>query len=106
MPYQHITQEERVKIETLRKEGYSKNEISVRLSRHRSSIGRELERNFEGVGGRYRALEAEMRHRRIRREANKTLRKLVPGSALTKKVEEKISLYWSPQQVAGRLRSR
>lgn len=104
MPYKHITTEERVKIETLRKEGLTRNEIAVRLKRHRSSIGRELERNFEGVGGRYRARTAEARQKRVRSEANHAFRKLVPGNDLAKRVEENIRLYWSPEQVAGRLR--
>jgi IS30 family transposase len=103
MPYKHITAEERIKIETLRKEGFSKNEIAIRLHRHRSSIGRELERNFEGVGGRYNGKKAEQHRKRIRADANHAFRKLVAGNALTKKIDEKISLYWSPEQVAGRL---
>jgi transposase, IS30 family len=104
MPYKHITAEERIKIETLRKEGFNKNEIALRLCRHRSSIGRELERNFEGVGGKYQARAAERRRKRVRITANAAFRKLTLESDLVKRIDEKISLYWSPEQIAGRLR--
>lgn len=104
MRYNHITFAERIKIETLRNEGYDKNEIAERTGRHRSTIGRELERNFEGVGGAYKAKMAEKRRIRVRREVNASLRILVPGTPLAKKVERKIRKYWSPEQIAGRLK--
>lgn len=104
MPYHHITGEERIKIETLRKEFYTKNEIAIHLGRHRSTIGRELEKNFEGVGGAYIAKRAEHRRKRVRVEANKTFCKLKPGNDLIKKIEKRLRLYWSPEQIAGRLK--
>lgn len=105
MPRHHITGEERVKIEMLWREGYAKNAIADALGRHRSSIGRELERNFaELFGMTYRAKEAEHRRKKVRTDANATLRKLVPGSVLTTTVEEGLRNHWSPEQVAGRLR--
>lgn len=105
MPRHHITAEERVKIETLWREGYAKNAIAEALGRHRSSIGRELERNFaELFGMTYRAKEAERRRTKVRADANAALRKLVPGSALAFTVEEGLRKYWSPEQVAGRTR--
>lgn len=104
MPRKHITFEERVKIETLRKEGYAKNEIAQRLGRHRSTIGRELEKNYEGVAGPYRARQAEKRRRVVRIVANRTQCKLVVGSVLEQRVERGLLAYWSPEQIAGRLR--
>ena len=104
MYYQHITLEERIKIETLRKEGYGKNEIAQRLGRHRSTIGRELERNFEGVGGSYKAKQAQKRKVKVRKQANRVLCKLVPETPLAKQVEKKLKRYWSPEQIAGRMK--
>ena len=106
MHYKHITLEERIKIETLRKEGYRKNEIAVCLKRHRSTIGRELEKNFEGVGGVYRAKQAQKRKKMVREKANVTLRKLKPGGALSIYIEKKMKCYWSPEQIAGRLKKK
>ena len=106
MHYKHITLEERIKIETLRKEGYGKNEIAVCLGRHRSTIGRELERNFEGVGGMYRAKQAQKRKRVVREKANAILKKLESGNALATYVEKKMRCYWSPEQIAGRLKKQ
>lgn len=106
MYYQHITLEERIKIEVLRKEGYSKNEIAERLGRHRSTIGRELERNFEGVGGMYRAKQAQRRKKIVRAKANASLKKLIPGNILSGYVDKKIASFWSPEQIAGRLKQK
>lgn len=104
MPYHHITQEERVKIETLRKEGYSKSEIAQCLGRHPSSIGRELERNFEGAGIPYKARNAQKRKVKVRKDANAHLRKLIPDTPLSKEVEGMLAQYWSPEQIAGRMK--
>src|SRR5574343_977578 len=101
-PYNHITHEERIKIEALRNEGLNKNEIAERLGRHRSTIGRELERNFEGVGGKYQAKLAQKRKVKVRQMVNKSLLKIVVGSPLALRIEEKIRLHWSPEQIAGR----
>lgn len=106
MHYKHITLEERIKIETLRKEGYGKNEIAERLGRHRSTIGRELERNFEGVGGMYRAKQAQKRKKVVREKANASRKKLTLGNTLAIYVENKIMCYWSPEQIAGRLKKK
>lgn len=104
MHYKHITREERVKIETLRKEGYSKSEIAERLNRHRSTIVRELERNFECAGVTYKARDAQKRKVKVREEANASLRKLVPDTPLALKVEESFKQHWSPEQIAGRMK--
>lgn len=104
MHYNHIILEERVKIETLRKEGYSVSEIAQRLGRHRSSIGRELERNFERAHVPYKARDAQRRKVKVRRDANASLCKLVPETLLANQVEEKLEQYWSPEQIAGRMK--
>ena len=106
MHYKHITKDERIKIEALRKEGYSNTDIAEHLGRNRSTIGREFERNYVSQQISYRATPAEKRRRTVRAQANLSRRKLVKGNTLEKSVESMIQQYWSPEQVAGVLRKR
>lgn len=104
MPKYHITREERVKIEAWKVSGETNGAIAKYLGRHRSTIGRELGRNKALGKTRYKGITAD--HIRLERRsgANQGLRKLVPESGLTKKIEEGIKKYWSPEQVVGRMR--
>lgn len=105
MRYHHITSEERIKIETLRREGFNNSEIARRIGKHRSSIARELERNFAHLwSATYKAREAERRCKQVRHNANKTHRKIVPGSHLEIEILRGLSKSWSPEQIAGRLK--
>lgn len=106
MPYHHITKEERVKIEAWFMSGERPADMARWLGRHRSSIGRELERVHEIFGSQrtYRAKEGEERRRAVSRAANQARRQLVEGGALTIWVEKKLRRRWSPEQIAGRLK--
>lgn len=101
MPYHHITLEERVKIEAWLKAGASHADIAGFLGRSRSSVGEEIRR-----GGRdtYSAKASEKRRKNVRVEANAQLKKIVPESELASEIEAKLKLYWSPEQITGRLR--
>lgn len=102
MPYKHITKEDRVKIETLLNEGYTNGYIADLVGKNRSSIGREIARN----GGRngYRSKQAEKRRKLLRVFANKERIKLVAGNPLAEEVERLLKAYWSPEQIAGRMK--
>lgn len=100
MQYQHITRDERVKIEAWKQAGESNKEIARLLGRSCSTIGRELKRN----GKIYNAKKAERRRMEVRKVANEERRKIVVGSELAKKIEEGLKKYWSPEQVSGRMR--
>lgn len=102
MPYHHITFEERVKIEAWIKANHTNSEIARFLGRSRSAIGDEIARG----GGRdsYSAKRSEARRKDVRKAANTTLKKIVPDSVLAREIEAKVKLYWSPEQISGRLR--
>lgn len=100
MPNNHITRDERVKIEAWKQAGESNKEIGRLLGRECSTIGRELKRN----GKVYSAKKAEKRRIEVRRIANETRRKIIVGSELAKDVEVGIKKYWSPEQVSGRMK--
>ena len=96
-----LTLAEREEISRAMAEGQSIRAIAAQLGRAPSTIGRELRRN----GGRaaYRASEAD------RAAWDRALRpkccKLAKDRALAKLVTDKLRLLWSPEQIAGWLKS-
>jgi len=98
MKYQQITQEERYQIYALKKEGLSQTAIAKNLSRDKGTISRELKRN-KGLKG-YRPKQAdEMAKEREKKKPKK--RRL--NEQIIDYIKEKIKLYWSPEQISGRM---
>ena len=95
--YQQLTYDERCQISALKARGDSSSQIARQLSRHRSSIIRELKRG--SIEGKYQGSQAETlsRQRRFRKPT-----KMTPQLVLV--VEEKLKLQWSPEQISGRLK--
>ena len=98
MKYHQITQEERYQIYALKKEGLSQTAIAKNLSRDKGTISRELRRN-KGLKG-YRPKQAEemAKDREKRKPKSKRLNEKNTGY-----IKEKIKLYWSPEQISGRM---
>lgn len=104
MSYKHITRDERISIATLLNAGLGQKEIAKQLGRHSSTISRELSRGaFKNVS-RYYVIAAEKRKTAKRLLANYRFRKINNNTQLVRYVEEKLKLYWSPEQIAGRLK--
>lgn len=99
--YRQLTSGERYAIAALKRQGCTKAEIANELGRHPSTIGRELRRN-ERSGGAYVAFVAEQmcRARRSRSRRNRRFRPEDWALVVSRLQEE-----WSPEQIAGRLRS-
>ncbi len=97
-----LTRDEREEIRAGIERGESDADIACRLGRHRSTVWREIKHN----GGRdgYRAFRAHdraaLRARRCRPMWFET------RPELWKLVEEKLELWWSPQQIAKWLRKQ
>lgn len=107
MPYHHISKEERVQISALKRAGHTNGTIADQLDRHRSTIGRELRKHATEVSPTmfvYRPGTAHRRAKDRRAAINAQRRKITTGSALATLIEEKLHAYWSPEQIAGRLR--
>lgn len=99
MSYTHLTAYERGQIQALLEEGRSMAHIGRVLGRSRSTISREAARHSrQGV---YDAARADRRYGE-RRKSCRPRRKL-EYLALWTYLWEKLSLFWSPQQIAGRL---
>lgn len=112
--YRQLSCEERGVIMGMKQQNFSARAIGETLGRAPSTITRELQRNaFRdkahcGLGrpyvlGRYDAVAAGARARKVRRKANRT-RKLCPGTPLWLRVVELLKRQWSPQQVAAILK--
>jgi IS30 family transposase len=96
----HLTIEEREVISQMRYGRRKARGIARRLGRHRSTIYRELTRNRDSRG--YSAVRAQRRaeeRRRIRPRRCKMER-----PKLRHEVCRGLESYWSPEQIAGRLR--
>lgn len=103
MSYEELSIEERATIQVSRLHGMGQNAIARLLGRSPSTISRELRRNT-GANGIYHAPTAQG-HMRQRREACRQQKKLVPDSELFELVVELLRKNFSPEQIAGKLRS-
>jgi IS30 family transposase len=102
MSYQELSIEERITIQFGQLQGLSQRAIARMLERSPSTISRELRRNAAKASS-YSASQAhqQMRHRR---KPCRPARKLEPGSELFDLVAYLLRQYFSPQQIAGKLR--
>ncbi len=98
MSYTHLTQEERYQIYAYIKSGNSPSEIALLLGRSKSTISREMERNTGAKG--YRPKQA---HEMATERSKMAGKHVKMTDDLIDKIEEKIRLDWSPEQISGRL---
>ncbi len=101
MKYRQLNAEERSVLAALRTVGLSNAEIARQLGRHRSTVGRELQRNCAPHDGWYRSRRA---HQRAHARRWRSRRNSQFGPAEWKRVETLLREEWSPEQVAGYLR--
>ncbi len=101
MTYRQITFAERYTLGLLRQRGLSPAAIARVLGRHRSTIGREVQRNGTPRDGCYRPQLADWyaRGRRSRSRRNRRF-----AAADWERVQVLVREDWSPEQVAGWLR--
>ena len=108
MGYRHLSMQEREHVSRGLAQGLSLREIGRRIGRAGSTICREVERNgrleFVGAAERgYMAYEAQ-RFSWHRGRCPRRPRKLACSKWLRRWVCERLRRYWSPQQIAARLR--
>lgn len=97
----YLSEDERVRLADLRREGHTMREIAALMGRSPSTVSRELSRGAD-VSGRYGPFEAHRRalgRRRLRRPS-----RLARDAELRDWVTAKLKARWSPEQVARRLR--
>jgi IS30 family transposase len=96
-PYHQLTREQRYQIYALQKAGHRNAEIAQVIGVHKSTVGRELQRNCGAKG--YRPHQA---HQRALGRRCRDRRRL--GAKEWRQVERLLRRDWSPQQIRGRLK--
>lgn len=99
MSYKQFTGDDRVKLSVLLKTEAKVDEIGRMLKKSSVSVRREIKRN--SVNDKYSPYQANKRaiERRIHRR-----KKIENDKILKKYIVKHLKLYWSPEQIAGRLR--
>ena len=105
MSIHHITKDERIQLETLKKQGYSLRFIAKELGKNVSNISREISRNKDPVTAVYHYSLAHNQAKSHRKQANSLRVKIKIESRLEKYILTKMEKNWSPEQIAGRLKS-
>lgn len=106
MSYQQITSKQRTEIGILLRANHNQSEIARLLGKNRSSISRELQRNKTANRTGYNAQSAKQKTRERRIQANQRFRKIENQADLKKYIIRKLKKYWSPEQIAGRLKEK
>lgn len=101
MSYQQLTLKQRFQLETLLKAIQVQKDIALWIGVDPGTISRELSRNSDGE---YDARKADAKNRQRRISAKAKTKKLFTDEFVHAYVEEKLRLYWSPEQIAGRLK--
>jgi transposase, IS30 family len=99
MTYRRVTFADRLQIKAYRDSGVNQTGIADKLGFDRSTVSREFNRNSGRKG--YRPKQAQRRADK-RQEYRNQPRKMLPG--LISKIEEKLRLKWSPEQISNRFR--
>jgi len=101
--YKHFKQYERSEIAILLKKDYSLRDIGHALGRNPSSVSREIKLN--SVKGVYDPRKAKHKAYVRRKYSKYQGMKIRDSEYLEKYIEEKLKRYWTPEQIAGRLKS-
>ncbi len=102
MGYKHLNIDERESILKMLSEEKNITHISELLGRNKGTISRELSRNLSSTGE-YKP-HLGQRYYNKRRAESKQAYRLEQDGKLRQYVRKKLKQYWSPEQIAGRLK--
>lgn len=100
MKYHQLSLEERIEAYALRSKGVSLRRIAVMLGRSHTTLSREWKRNSNPTFG-YRPTWAQ--NASCERSSIQHCKARLKNYHIFRYVREKLSLHWSPEQIAGRL---
>jgi transposase, IS30 family len=103
MSHIQFTRDSRVELAILLNAKKNQSQCAKILGMDRSNVSREIKNNkdFDGV---YRGIHAHQRYLKRRKIAKAKERKIENNTKLRKYIVQKLKLFWSPQQIAGRLK--
>lgn len=105
MPYRHFTPESRNQLSALLRAKVKKKDIARILNKDRTSVWRERKRNFDHATiMNYDARVAKLLAHEKRIKANARFRKIENNVGLENEIIKGLKKYWSPEQIAGRLK--
>lgn len=99
MSYQQLTLKQRFKIEALLEMNWFQKDIANHIGTDPGTVSREISRFGSD---KYDARKADAKSRKRRKSAKSKTKKLLINKNIYDYVKEKIGLYWSPEQIAGR----
>ena len=99
----HLTLKQRYTIEAMCKEGYKKSAIAQAINKHKSVVGRELQRNCDKRSGLYHHDLAQRKYDKRQQDKPKHIR-FTPS--VQKDVETLLKEDYSPEQVVGTLKKQ
>lgn len=103
MSHIHFTRDTRVVLAALLMAQKSKSDCAKLLGMERSSIGREINRNKDPDGV-YRGGHAHKQAAARRKQGKAYTKKIENNEELKTYIIRKLKTFWSPEQIAGRLR--
>lgn len=102
MKHTHLKEDERLQIDILKDKGYSNRDIGKAIGRSHTSIGRELIRNE--TKGKYDGRSAKVKARNRRKCSKYQGMKVEARSETREYIIKHLKLFWTPEQIAGRLK--
>lgn len=105
MSYTHIKPAQQVELAVLLRAGLRQSEIALILGKDPSSVSREIKRNKTDEN-KYNARIARQKTKVRRLKANKRFRKITRNKRLKRYIIRKLRKYWSPEQIAGKLKKK
>lgn len=104
MSYAQLTGEQRATLAALRRLGHTQQEVADQIGVSQPTVSRELTRNHICNQSGYDARVAGRKTAERRVTANQRFHKLVHNNPkLRQYVTSKLKIYWSPEQISGRL---
>jgi IS30 family transposase len=101
MSHEHLTLKRRFKLEAWIEIGLTQEEMARRLGVVSSTVSRELSQ--AGGRGNYDAKKAHSLSKKRRKVSKRKTKKLFSDPVLHEYVRQRLSLFWSPEQIAGRM---
>lgn len=101
--YKHFTQINRKMLGALKRKGFTQNEIARELDINQSSVSREFNRNKD-KNNKYHAGKAAQKYHERKKQASQKLKRIENDDWLKKYIIRKLKEYWSPEQIAGKVR--